>query len=430
MAVGGPGADGKLFENVPCPFCGMICDDLTVRSSAQGLKVEAGGCPRANAGFERRLPEMTPQIEGRPASADEAARAAAEILRTSRQPVISGLATDVDGVRAALSLAERVGAVIDHAQSDSSFRNYRVLQTSGWVMTTLTEARNRADLFVIVASDIKKYHSRFFEKIVNPPEVMFPGFAESRTIVVIGGKGDADLAGPRVKEVVSIPCEPQRAAEVLDALRALAKGAKLSSETPGGVPRQAIEDLLARCRAAKYAVFTWVPSSLDFADADLTVQAINEYIKEANATTRVAGLALGGNEGSTTAGYVTAWQTGFPLRVSFASGAPKYDPELYSWRRLVETGQCDALLWIGSITPDLSPPAGAFSNVVLGTPGIKLPRQPKVFIPVGTPGIDNAGSLIRVDGSVALPMKNLGRSKYPRAADVLAEIEAAFEKVA
>jgi formylmethanofuran dehydrogenase subunit B len=49
-----------------------------------------------------------------------------------------------------------------------------------------------------------------------------------------------------------------------------------------------------------------------------------------------------------------------------------------------------------------------------------------VFIPVGTPGVDHAGRMIRVDNVVSLPLKNLGRAELPSAADVTAAIEAAL----
>ena len=61
---------------------------------------------------------------------------------------------------------------------------------------------------------------------------------------------------------------------------------------------------------------------------------------------------------------------------------------------------------------------------MLGTPGLKLAKKPQVFIPVGTPGIDHAGRLIRVDNVVSLPVKDLGRADLPVAADVLTAIEA------
>jgi formylmethanofuran dehydrogenase subunit B len=63
--------------------------------------------------------------------------------------------------------------------------------------------------------------------------------------------------------------------------------------------------------------------------------------------------------------------------------------------------------------------------VVLGTPGLRLARKPEVFIPIGTPGADHAGILVRVDNVVSLPLQNLGRSNLPSLGSVLAQIESA-----
>jgi formylmethanofuran dehydrogenase subunit B len=57
---------------------------------------------------------------------------------------------------------------------------------------------------------------------------------------------------------------------------------------------------------------------------------------------------------------------------------------------------------------------------------LKLSRKPKIFIPVGTPGVDHSGRVIRVDNVVSLPLRKLRQSKLPSAADVLASIEAAL----
>ena len=64
--------------------------------------------------------------------------------------------------------------------------------------------------------------------------------------------------------------------------------------------------------------------------------------------------------------------------------------------------------------------------IVLGTPGLKLSKTPAVFIPVGTPGADHAGLIVRCDNVVSLPLRNLGRSNLPRAADIIAQIEHAL----
>jgi formylmethanofuran dehydrogenase subunit B len=93
---------------------------------------------------------------------------------------------------------------------------------------------------------------------------------------------------------------------------------------------------------------------------------------------------------------------------------------------MLEEGEGDLLVWISSYSPDFVPPATKIPTIVLGTPGMKLPKSTEVFIPVGTPGIDHAGRLIRVDSVVSLPLKNLGRAGLPQAADVFSAIEAAL----
>jgi formylmethanofuran dehydrogenase subunit B len=227
--------------------------------------------------------------------------------------------------------------------------------------------------------------------------------------------------------VVTINCPTHRIGEVVSALRTLKKGAPLPADTIAGVAKAQIEDLLARCHKAEYGVIVWVPPGLDFPNADLTVHQICEFVKDLNVTQRFAGLSLGGNEGASTAASVCAWQSGYPLRVSFETGAPHYDPELYAIPALIASKQTDCLVWLSSFTADLSPPATDIATVVLGSHDLKLAREPEVFIPVGTPGIDHRGQLVRCDSVVSLPLRDLGRDAgLARTVDVLAAIEAAL----
>lgn len=413
-------------HHVACPFCGLLCDDLEIERTGSALSVTRNGCERAKTGFERPLPAASPTIGGREVSLSDAIAEAARQIKAASLPLISGLATDVEGARAALSLADRAGAVIDHALSDAQTRNFRVLQTRGWITTTLTEARNRADLFIIVASDVQRLHPRFIERIVLAPETMFLGETK-RTVVFIGRDLDASgVKGAGIGEVLALECANERAAEVMAALGARLKGARIAAGDVAGIPLAAIDDLVARCRKASYGVVVWAPQALDFADADLTVHAIADVVRDLNQTQRFAGLSLGGNEGGVSAAAVCGWQAGFPLRVSFASGKPDYDPMRYATSALLASGDTDLVVWVASISSTLSPPETKAPTIVIGTPGLELSSQPAVFIPVGTPGIDHAGRMVRVDNVVSLPLRNLGRSTLPRAADVLAAIEAAL----
>jgi formylmethanofuran dehydrogenase subunit B len=419
-------ASSELFENVACPFCGMLCDDLEIARTGEGLKVRKGGCGRAIAGFERKLPAAKPKVKGKDVDLAEAVKEAAKLIGEAALPLYGGLATDVEGMRAAMALAERSGGVLDHAASEAQYRNFRVLQSVGWTLSTLTETRNRTDLIIIAGTDVAALHHRFFERIAAPRDSMFGVSAKKRTVVVIGKGLDKAAKAAGVGEVVSLPCKPEQVGEVIGALRARLRGFALNKLDIPGVKLADIDSLAERCRKAAYGVVVWAPAAFDFPHAELTVDQLAGLIKDFAPTQRFAGLTLGGAEGATTAASVATWQSGYPMRVSYASGAPDFDPDRYAISRMLREGEGDLLVWIASYSPDLVPPKTDIPTIVLGTPGIKLPKSTQVFIPIGTPGVDHAGRLIRVDSVVSLPLKDLGRADLPPAADVLSAIEAAL----
>lgn len=415
------------FENVACPFCGILCDDLTVSRAGGQIKVVKNGCDKAAAGFERQVAGASASLNGRDVSLDEALATARDLIGTSSLPMYGGLGTDVDGIRAVMALAEKSGGVVDHALSEGQYRNFRVLQSTGWFMSTLTEVRNRADLIIVVGSDIHKLHPRFFERIVNTEASMLSESPEKRTVVFLGqGLDTSGAKGPRIGEVLTLPCPLDQVTDVISALRAIMKGAPVSGAEVAGVKVADIADLAARCRKASYGVMVWAPPSLAFPNAELTVQLVSELVKEINVTSRFACLSLGGNEGAVSAGAVCSWQSGYPLRVSFQTGKPDYDPLRHSIPRMLAAGEGDLLVWVASFTPDLGPPAAKVPTIVFGTPGLKLASPPAVFIPIGTPGADHAGRIVRCDNVVSLPLTNLGRAPLPKLAELLAKIELAL----
>ena len=418
-------ASKELFENVTNPFCGTLPDDLTVERTEKGLKVLNHGDGKSVAGFERKLPASSPQVKGKGVELAKAIEAAAKLIGKSTLPMYGGLATDVEGMRAVMALAERSSGIVDHAFSEAQYRNFKILQTSGWVMSTITEVRNRGDLFIIAGSDVHKLHPRFFERIVSPPDSMFDVEAPKRTVVFIGkGLDRSGAKGSRIGEVVTLACPDELAGEVVALLRARLRGFRVKPNKLGGVTLAEIDALAERCRNAKYGVVVWAPPALNFPFAELAVDQFTGLVKDLTQTIRFAGLALGGAEGAITAGAVCTWISGYPLRVSYATGAPDYDPYRWNIGRMLKEGEGDLLMWIASISPELAPPETKLPTVVLGTPGLKLASEPAVFIPVGTPGVDHAGRLIRVDNVVSLPLKDLGRADLPPAADVLSAIEA------
>lgn len=420
-----PNASAEI-TNVTCPFCGLLCDDLTVASSGGALRVTSSGCPVAARGFAAVPAPSAPvaRVGGQPASLKEAIAEAVRLFGASHQPLIGGLSTDLAGARAAARLADRTGAVLDHMNSSASLRNLLVLQDGGWVTTTLSEVKNHADLLVMVGGEISRRHPRFLERCVTNSQTLY-GTERSCDVVMIGGTLTPSLNVPGVTVNV-IPCENSGLAEGLAYLRALINGRTPYAENAGGVTRSTWEQLAQRVTSAKYAVFAWAAADFDLPHAELTVQMLCELIKDLNQTTRAAGLPLSGADGEITVDAVLHWQSGYGARTSYGRGYPSHDSYHYATDRLLEQHEVDLLLWVASFDGDRSPPPTAIPRIVIGRSDLKLPEEPDVFIGVGIPGVDHAGHLFRSDRVIALPLAALRQDQQPTAAYVLDRIATAL----
>lgn len=420
--------NSKTHEHVACPACGLLCDDLTVSQNASGvLEVSPNACAKSLQFFQRPLTDTSPRIAGKSSTLQEAITKAAEILKKANQPLIAGLGTEVQGMRAVMQLADNTGATLDHMNSYSSLRNTLVVQNSGWMVTTLTEVRNRVDLLLVIGTDIVSYNPRFFERTIWNSETMFDQDTSKREVVYLGGRGldtSHGVSPVGIKPTV-LECDIEQLPEVTAALRALVAGKQLQADSVAGIPVAELAKLAERMHAAKYSVVTWISSVFDFPHAELTVQNITETVIKLNEKTRSSGLPLGGSEGDYSVNQTSTWISGYPARNSLRRGYPEYDPWQFDAARMLDNGEADALLWISSFQPEKAPPASAASTIFIGHAAMKFDNEPDVFIPVGIPGIDHAGTMFRIDSSVTLPLAALRTSALPSLAEVIDAIEAA-----
>ena len=409
------------LRDVTCPFCGLTCDDLTVAESAGRLDVRENGCPIATAAFAHAPGADEPRLRGQTATLAAAVAEAARLLRGARQPLFAGLAADVAGVRAIARVAERCGGVVDHMNSAAIQRNAMVVQDTGWMTTTLSEVRNRADLVVVVGSDVGRRFPRFFERCLEPDTTLF---AEHRQcdLVFLG----CEPVTVRGCHATHIPCAPQQLGQAFAVLRALLTGRTVPSPGTTGVPLSTWTGLLDRLRGATYGVVVWAAADFEFPHAELTIQSLCELITELNRTTRCSGLPLAGSDADLTAESVLLWQSGFGTRTTFGQGRPEYDPYHLSADALLRRGDADVLLWVSSLSEVRLPPPTTVPTIVLGRSGMAFERAPEVFIPVGTPGLDHAGHLFRADRVVAVPLRGLRVSSLPSVAQAIDAIDAAL----
>jgi formylmethanofuran dehydrogenase subunit B len=388
-----------------CPACGLLCDDIALKNINHQLKVIKPNCAKAVAFFEQGLAQNTPLIAGKPATLQAAILKAAEILRQSTKLVFTGISTDVQGFRALYSLSQRTRAKLSHMNAASMARNLKVLQSSGWQTTTLTEVKNRADVIVCFGSDLLNHNARFFERFVDVDGMFVT--SKNRQVIVLSEASNQDtIKSDALQAAWVLPCSAADLPSITIALRALVAGKRLKATEIAGVKVNDLQTLADKLKAAKYAVLAWVAKDLDFNHAELTIQNITETVAILNKTTRAAGLPLGGSDGDTSANNAHTWLSGLALN----------DDALND-----EFSEHDAMLWVNSFSPEKKPPQTDKPLIIIGNSNIK--HQAEVFIPIATPGLDCSGTLFRVDSSVVLPLKKVRENNLPTLAEVLGQLE-------
>ena len=117
----------------------------------------------------------------------------------------------------------------------------------------------------------------------------------------------------------------------------------------------------------------------------------------------------------------------FQRRGFTPDGEARHDATLHAADRLLLRGEADALLWIDALgrrAPPTAtvPPVSTVPTVALVRPGTSFALPPAVLIPVGTPGLDHAGHVLRGDAIVALRLDKLRDSGLPATFDVVERI--------
>jgi formylmethanofuran dehydrogenase subunit B len=111
----------RVASHVVCTFCGCTCDDIELHIEGSRIVKAKHACSLGESWFTSHSAEAChpeAMIEGRSATLDEAVNAAADILVSSRYPLIYGLSNvTCEAQRAAVTLAESLGGAIDSHSS-------------------------------------------------------------------------------------------------------------------------------------------------------------------------------------------------------------------------------------------------------------------------------------------------------------------------
>ena len=414
------------LHNVACTGCGCVCDDLRVTVSENKIQSFSPPCPVAERWFAQANASDAPlaTLHGQPCSLDDAIKHAAELLRTARSPLLYGLAgSSTPGQRAAVELADRLGATIDTSASTCHGPSILALQQVGESTCTLGEIKNRADLVVYWGSNPAKTHPRHMERYALDPCGMFvPGGRKDRTLVVVDKIPTATTA---VADIF-LQVQPDSSFEILWTLRALLRGLPITAKTVGGIALEVLTDLVQRLRSCKYGVFFFGRGLTLGTNGHASVAALLSLTRELNAVTRFHARRMRVYGDVAGADAVLCWQTGFPFSVNLARGFPRYGPGEYSAPQMLARGETDACLLVGSEGVATFAPAAVATlqripTIALDHPHAALPFVPHVRFTTSRYGIHAAGTAYRMD-EVPIPLRPLIASPWPTDAEILQRI--------
>ena len=151
-----------------CAGCGLLCDDVTVETSSDGVRLTPE-CPLGAQWFSERMrrdgaPAAT--IDGEAAEVQSALRRAAELLRGARRPLLHGFeGATVEDARAAVALADRLGALVSTGAVAGPWPGAPAVPLRGSCTATLGEIRDRSRLVVIWRADPESTHPRLLERL-------------------------------------------------------------------------------------------------------------------------------------------------------------------------------------------------------------------------------------------------------------------------
>jgi len=355
-------------------------------------------------------------IAGQPATLDAAIEGAAKLLASSRCSLIAGLGTDVAGARAAIKLADRIGAIVDHMHSDAMLRDLDAMRSSGMFITTATEAHVGADALLLIGPG-------FGESWRELPRQLFAPLQQNnspieRRIYCLCPARD----WPFPASAVVIRGQRGDIPTLLSALRARLAGRPIGATR---VSSSKLDQVATALMAARFGVAVWSAAAIDAP----TIEMLCGLLNDLNATTRFSGLPLAPADNAVGIMETCAWMTGLPVRTGFARACPEHDPWLFNGQRVVAGQEADCVFWISAYRAIALPWSTALPTIALTAGNANFDKPPRVHISVGRPGVDHAGiDYLTATGALA-PVAAKKPSEAISVAEVITRIIAALPGV-
>ncbi len=420
-----------VITDALCPFCGCMCDDITIVTENNKI-IEAKHACRIGAAkimghhrIEAPMMRTDKKSDFKEASYDEAIDAAAHILAKSRRPLLYGWASALCEVhKKGILLAEEIGAIIDNTATVCHGPSTLAVHEKGLPSSTLGQIKNRADVVVFWGCNPVHAHPRHMGRY----SVFAKGFFQDkgrrgRKIIVV------DVRRTDTVNVADEFVQVQQGSDylIISALRAILSGhADVVPDSVGGVPKEQLVKLVETLKAAKFgAIFFGMgltQSQTRYKNIDNAISLTTEL----NSFGKHVIMPMRGHYNVTGFGQVCTWETGYATAVDLARGAPYYNPGETAANDLLTRKETDAAMIIagdaGAHFPADSVRHLARIPVIQVDPYWNPTTEvANVVIPVAICGVEVEGTAYRMDG-VSLRYRKMIEPTHPTDIEILEKL--------
>ncbi|QSZ66511.1 formylmethanofuran dehydrogenase subunit B [Methanofollis aquaemaris] len=424
-----------IHEDMICPFCGCLCDDLVIETEGTEVVRVDNACTLGshklmNAGKHRlKAPIMRDSGRWRDATYEEAIEYTAGILLDADRPLLYGWSsTQGEAQGAGVSMAELLGGVIDSTTSVCHGPSILAIQEVGHPGCTLGQVKNRADLIVYWGCNPTEAHPRHMSRYTTYADGYFleNAFRDRKLIIVDVRKTET---GSIADEFIQV--KPGGDYAVLSALRAIVRGREdVVPPTVAGVTKEQLLRVAALCKEAKFgALFFGVGLTMSPGKYKNVRNAI-ELVDELNRYTKFTLTPLRGHYNVYGSNEVFTWMTGYPYAVDFSRQIAFYNPGETTAVDILARKECDAALIVAS-DPGAHFPKKCLEHltdiptVLIDPMHTMTTPLVRCQIPTAVTGMDAAGTAYRMDG-VPIHVKKFLDLGYPSDTEIITKI---FEKV-
>jgi formylmethanofuran dehydrogenase subunit B len=294
----------------------------------------------------------------------------------------------------------------------------------------LGEVKNRADLVIFWGANPVESHPRHFERYSLLPQGRYiPGGRADRTLVVADVKPTASTE----EADLFLRVEPGRDFEALTTLRKLIRGEAVEESASTGAPLPVLNELARRMKSCRYGVVFFGLGLSMTGLGQHNVGALLLLVRDLNAHARFCARRLRYPGDVTGADTVLAWQTGYPFSVNFFRGYPRFNPGEFSAHEMLERGDVDACLLVGSegvgrFSKSAVDRLRCIPTIALDYPTVESFILPTVSFTTAVYGVHQPGTAFRMDG-IPIPLRAFLATDYPDDSEVLKAIEEQFTEV-